>query len=90
MDFSGIAGVTGITVICYLCGLAVKLSPWDNKYIPLLGGLCGGALGALGLRLMPDFPAANVIDAVAVGIASGLAATGADQLFRRLSAEEEM
>ncbi len=84
MDFSGIAGVTGITVICYLCGLAVKLSPWDNKYIPLLCGLCGGALGALGLGLMPGFPAGNVIDAVAVGIASGLAATGADQLMRQL------
>jgi len=88
MDFSGIAGVTGITVICYLCGLAVKLSPWDNKYIPLLCGLCGGALGALGLRLMPAFPAGNVIDAVAVGIASGLAATGADQLLRQLGSED--
>jgi ABC-type uncharacterized transport system permease subunit len=84
MDYPGIAGVTGITVICYLCGLAVKLSPWDNKYIPLLCGLCGGALGALSLSLMAAFPAENVIDAVAVGIASGLAATGADQLFRQL------
>ena len=85
MEFPGMAGVAGITVICYLCGLGVKLSPWDNKFIPLLCGLCGGALGALGLGLMPDFPAANVIDAVAVGIASGLAATGADQLLRQLS-----
>ena len=87
MEFPGMAGVAGITVICYLCGLGVKLSPWDNKFIPLLCGLCGGALGALGLGLMPDFPAANVIDAVAVGIASGLAATGADQLLRQLSGE---
>lgn len=87
MEFPGMAGVAGITVICYLCGLGVKLSPWDNKFIPLLCGLCGGALGALGLSLMPDFPAANVIDAVAVGIASGLAATGADQLLRQLSGE---
>ena len=88
MEFTGIAGVAGITVICYLCGLAVRLSPWDNKYIPLLCGLCGGALGALGLRLMPDFPAADVLDAVAVGIASGLAATGADQLFKQLGGED--
>ena len=84
MEFTGIAGVAGITVICYLCGLGVKLSPWDNKYIPLLCGLTGGALGALGLAVMPDFPAANVIDAVAVGIASGLAATGLDQLGKQL------
>ena len=85
MEFTGIAGVAGITVICYLCGLGVKLSPWDNKYIPLLCGLTGGALGALGLAVMPDFPAANVIDAVAVGIASGLAATGLDQLGKQLT-----
>lgn len=88
MDFPGIAGVTGITVICYLCGLGVRLSPWDNRYIPLLCGLTGGALGALGLQLMANFPAGNIIDAVAVGIASGLAATGADQMIKQLAADE--
>ena len=76
--------VSAITLICYLGGLAARLSPWDNKWIPLLCGLLGGALGAPALRLMPDFPAANLIDAVAVGVASGLAATGADQLLKQL------
>ena len=33
---------------------------------------------------MADFPAANLIDALAVGIASGLAATGMDQLGKQL------
>ena len=85
MEYTGMAGVAGITVICYLAGMGVKLSPWDNKFIPLLCGLCGGALGALGLAIMPAFPAGNPIDAVAVGIVSGLAATGADQLLKQLS-----
>ena len=84
MNISGMIGVTGITMICYLGGLAVRLSPLDSKWIPLFCGLLGGALGALGMRLMPDFPAANLIDALAVGIASGLAATGMDQLGKQL------
>ena len=84
MDFPGIAGVTGITVIAYLLGLGVRLSPLDNKWIPLLCGLARGPLGLLGLGLMPGFPAENLIDAAAVGIASGLAATGLDQLGKQL------
>ncbi len=33
---------------------------------------------------MPEFPAADPITAVAVGIVSGLAATGADQIAKQL------
>ena len=76
--------VAGITAICYLAGLCVRLSPLDNRYIPLGCGLLGAALGVAALRLMPGFPADNLIDALAVGIASGLAATGADQLGKQL------
>ncbi len=76
--------ITGITLICYLGGMGVKLSPLDNKWIPLFCGILGGALGALAMGVMPDFPATNLIDALAVGIASGLSATGADQAVRQL------
>ena len=75
---------TGITLICYLGGLGVKLSALDNKWIPLLCGLLGGVLGILAMFAMPDFPGSNLIDAAAIGIASGLAATGADQAVRQL------
>lgn len=80
----GMATVLGITVICYLCGLGVKLSPLDNKWIPLIVGVVGGVIGAFGMRLIPDYPANNIIDAFAVGIASGLAATGFDQIGKQL------
>ncbi len=80
----GFAGVAGITMICYLAGLALRLSPLENKWIPLGCGVLGGALGLAGLHFMADFPAANLIDALAVGIASGLAATGMDQLGKQL------
>ena len=85
MDF-GIAGVAAITVICYLVGLVVKASPWNNdKYIPIACGLVGGVLGAVGLWLgLPDFPAGDPLTAVAVGIVSGLAATGVDQAVKQV------
>ena len=85
MEMFGVATVVGITVICYLVGMGVKLSPLDNKWIPLIVGVTGGILGAVGMYVITDYPAANVIDAVAVGIASGLAATGLDQLGKQLT-----
>lgn len=83
MDF-GIAGVAAITVIAYLVGLAVKATTLDNKWIPVICAVVGGALGALGMTTMPDFPATDYITAVAVGIVSGLAATGINQVVKQL------
>ena len=87
MDLSTFAGVTGITVLCYLMGLGVKLSPLGDKWIPLCCGLLGGALGLAALALMPGYPADNPIDAIALGVASGLAATGWDQLGKQIKSE---
>lgn len=78
------ATVVGITFICFLLGLGVKLSPLDDKWIPLIVGAFGGVLGVVGMLTMPNFPADNYIDAVAVGIASGLAATGTHQIGKQL------
>ena len=80
----GIASVAVITVICYLIGQVVKVTGLDNKYIPVIAGVCGGALGVAGMFLMPDFPAADYMTAVAVGIVSGLAATGINQAVKQL------
>ena len=80
----GIASVAVITVICYLIGQVVKVTGLDNKYIPVIVGVCGGALGVAGMFLMPDFPAADYMTAVAVGIVSGLAATGINQAVKQL------
>ena len=84
MEFTGIASVAAITVIAYLCGEVAKVIPLDNKYIPIIVGVVGGVLGVVGMRIMPDFPATDILTAVAVGIVSGLAATGADQIFKQL------
>ncbi len=85
MNIPEFATVAGIVVICYLIGMGVKASPLDDKWIPLIVGILGGCLGVVGMFTMPEFPADNYIDAVAVGIASGLAATGAHQIGKQLT-----
>ena len=86
MEF-GVATVAAVTVICYLVGLVVKASPWNNdKYIPIACGLVGGVLGVAALYLgLPDFPAGDPLTAAAVGIVSGLAATGVEQAVRQMT-----
>ena len=86
MDF-GIAGVAAITVIAYLIGSAVKATTLDNRWIPSICGTVGGILGVLAMRIMPDFPATDYITAIAVGIVSGLAATGVNQIGKQLGKE---
>ena len=88
MEYLGIAGVAGITVICYLAALGIKQTPLANKWLPTICGALGGILGVAGMYTMPDFPAADIITAVAVGIVSGLAATGADQIMKQLKKPE--
>ena len=82
----GIASVAAITVICYLVGLCGKAVPGvEDKYIPICCGVAGAVLGLLELYLgLPDFPAHDPLTALAVGIVSGLAATGANQVFKQL------
>lgn len=87
MDF-GIASVAGITVICYLVAQIGKATALNNKWLPILCGATGAVLGVVGLYVMPEFPAGDVVTAVAVGIVSGLAATGANQVYKQLSAKE--
>lgn len=81
----GIASVAAITVICYLVGLIVKASGLNDKYIPICCGVAGAVLGVAGLYLgLPEFPAHDPLTALAVGIVSGLAATGVNQAVKQL------
>ena len=84
MDF-GIASVAAITVICYLAVEAIKATSLDNKWMPVISGVLGAILGVVGMYIMPDYPATDVLTAIAVGIVSGLAATGANQIYKQLS-----
>ena len=84
MDF-GIGSVVAITVITYLIGMGCKsFERLDNKFIPVICGLVGAVRGVVGMQTMADFPAKDVLNAVAVGIVSGLASTGANQIGKQL------
>lgn len=84
MNIAGVGTVAAIVVICYLIGLGVKAIPLDDKFIPVVVGVVGGILGAVGMFVIPDFPASDILNAIAVGIVSGLASTGADQIYKQL------
>ena len=85
MEF-GIASVAAITVIAYLIGMASKnISVINDKWIPVICGASGAVLGVIALLIgMPDFPANDIINALAIGIVSGFAATGINQITKQL------
>ena len=84
MEYANIATVGSIAVIAFLCGLAWQKSPLNDKWIPVLCGALGAVLGVVGMLTMPNYPATNVLDALAVGILSGLSATGVHQIYKQL------
>lgn len=83
MDF-GITGIAAVTVLCYLAAQGVKATSIDNKWLPVICGVLGGILGVVGMKIMPDFPATDMITAAAVGVVSGFAATGVNQVYKQL------
>lgn len=85
MEFMGITAISSITVICYLAAELCKALGLGAKWLPAVCGILGAVLGVAALYLMPDFPAGDFITALAVGIVSGLAATGANELVKQLS-----
>ena len=88
MDFSQMGTVLAIVVICYLIGMGAKMCPrLRDEAIPVIVGIAGGILGVIGMFVMPDYPANDILNAIAVGIVSGLASTGANQAYKQIKKE---
>lgn len=84
IDFSQLGTCLAIVVICYLVGLAAKANEKvKDNYIPIIVGAVGGALGIVAMYVIPDYPANDILNAIAVGIISGFASTGADQVYKQ-------
>lgn len=84
MDITQAGTVLAIVVITYLIGLGAKnISAIKDEAIPVIVGVCGGVLGVVGMFVMPDFPAHDILNAVAIGIVSGLASTGVNQVWKQ-------
>lgn len=86
METSGFIAIPAITVICYLIAEICKAFRMDRRWLPVICGLCGAATGLLAMKFMLDFPAGDYITALAIGIVSGLAATGVNQITKQFSA----
>lgn len=85
MDIMQIGTSLAIIVICYLIGLGAKATEKvKDNMIPVIVGAAGGILGVAGLYVVPDFPAGDVMTAIAVGIVSGLASTGVNQIYKQV------
>lgn len=84
MDITVVGTVMAIVVITYLVGLAVKAIPAiKDELIPVIVGVTGAILGVVGMYVMPDFPANDILNAIAIGIVSGLASTGVNQIYKQ-------
>lgn len=94
----GIASVAAITAVAYLIGMTVKTTGAADKWIPTICGaadkwipiiICGAAGLVLGVVVwavgVKDFPAHDWLNAAAVGIAPGWAATGVHQSVKQLT-----
>ena len=85
MDITQTGTVIAIVVITYLIGLAAKqIKNVKDEVIPVIVGVAGGALGVVGMYVIPDYPAHDIMNAIAVGIASGFASTGVNQAYKQI------
>ena len=92
MDFAslGVVTVVAITAICYGLGVVAKTCPkFTDSYIPALCCVSGAVLGIVGMFTVPNFPASDPLTALAVGIASGLASTGINQMVVKQPKKED-
>ena len=89
MDVLGIVSVAEITIICYLIGEVLKAwDKFDDRKIPVIMGCLGAVLGLVAFFTAPSIiPTDNYIVAIAIGIVSGFAATGIDQIMKQASKE---
>ena len=85
MDITSVSTVVAIVVITYLIGYAAKQIPQvKDNYIPIIVGVAGAILGVIGMYAIPNYPANDILNAIAVGIVSGLSSTGVNQIYKQV------
>ena len=74
--------------VIYLLGAALKAIGNEtlDRFIPVICGLAGGILGVVVFKTIPGYlPADNWLLALYVGIGSGLASVGVNQIYKQFS-----
>ena len=77
---------TAIVIMCYFAGMICKSFGKEklDRFIPVICGALGIVLGLVIFYTIPGFiPATNWAEAVVIGIVSGLAAVGVNQVGKQ-------
>lgn len=88
MNDLGFIAFPAIVVLCYLIGATLKAIGNEtlDKFIPMICGFVGGILGVVVFKTIPGYiPAENWLMALAIGIVSGFASTGINQVYKQFS-----
>ncbi|HEY8390091.1 MAG TPA: hypothetical protein VIL26_03980 [Clostridia bacterium] len=93
-EYLNLISVPGIAAVVYsvmeIIKHAVKGNEIFKQIIPLLSVALGAGIGLIAFYAMPSIvPADNILMAIIIGGASGLTATGTNQIFKQLSKGKE-
>ena len=93
-QYLNLISVPVIAAIVYwvinLIKYATKQSEKFMRFIPLVAAAIGAVLGIVAFYAVPSIvPAENVFVAILIGIASGLTATGTNQLIKQLGKKDD-
>ena len=85
----GVVSVPVIVLICYLMAETIKVLFHKNSKIrellPIISAFIGCVLAIIIFVFVPDLRLFNnILDAIVVGIISGLGATGSNQIFKQI------
>ena len=86
MNELGFIAFPAIVIVCYLVGATLKAIGYAklDKFIPVICGFVGGALGVIVFETIPGYiPAENWLMALAIGVVSGFASTGINQVYKQ-------
>ena len=90
MDYLDLISVPAIAGAVYALIEVLKKATKNNesvlRFVPLIALFLGAVAGVICYFFIPDIiPAANVVVAIVIGAASGLAATGTNQIAKQLT-----
>lgn len=91
MNELGFIAFPAIVAVVYLVGATLNAINNEtlDKFIPVICGFVGGALGVVVFKTIPGYiPAENWLMALAIGIVSGFAATGINQVYKQFTKDK--
>ena len=94
MEYLELISVPAIATIVYRVINIIKYAVQENekfkRFIPLISAALGAVLGVVAFYALPSIiPADNVCVAILVGGASGLTATGTNQIIKQLTKKDD-